>query len=82
MSLVEEKLPNNEKVFKIVNDRNEVLGASKDPFIALDKAFVMRSQYEILPQYWGHRLPLRVLRENRDKIGRITEKDVLEKALS
>ena len=82
MSLVEEKLPNGEKIFKIVNEDNMVLGASKEPIIALDNAFVMRGKYELAPEYWGHRLPLRALVESQEKIGRITEKDVLDKALS
>ena len=75
MSLVEEKLPNGEKIFKIVNEDNKVLGSHKEPIIALDNAFVMRYKYELAPEYWGNKMPLRVLVENQEKIGRITEKD-------
>ena len=82
MSLVEEKLPNGEKIFKIVNEDNKVLGSHKEPIIALDNAFVMRYKYELAPEYWGDKMPLRVLVENQDKIGRITEQDVLAKALN
>lgn len=82
MSLVEEKLPNGEKIFKIVNEDNKVLGSHKEPIIALDNAFVMRYKYELAPEYWGDKMPLRVLVENQDKIGRISEQDVLAKALN
>ena len=81
MLLVEEKLPNGEKMFKIVNENNKVLGSHKEPIIALDNAFVMRYKYELAPKYWGDKLPLRVLVESQEKIGRITEQDVLAKAL-
>ena len=81
MSLVEEKLPNGEKMFKIVNEDKKVLGSHKEPIVALDNAFVMRSIYELAPKYWGDKLPLRALVENQEKIGRITEQDVLAKAL-
>ena len=82
MSLVEENLPNGEKIFKIVNEDNKVLGSHKEPIIALDNAFVMRYKCELAPEYWGEKMPLRVLVENQDKIGRITEQDVLAKALN
>ena len=82
MSLVEEKLSNGEKIFKIVDEDNKVLGSHKEPIIALDNAFVMRYKYELAPEYWGDKMPLRVLVENQDKIGRITEQDVLAKALN
>ena len=81
MSLVEEKLPNGEKIFKIVNEDNKVLASNKEPIIALDNAFIMRYKYELAPEYWGDKLPLRALVENQEKIGRITEQDVLAKAL-
>ena len=41
----------------------------------------MRYKYELAPEYWGDKLPLRVLVESQEKIGRITEQDVLSKAL-
>ena len=82
LSLAEEKLSNGTKAFKVLNENNEILGLAKTPVAALDNAFVMRGKVELAPMYWGHKLPNRVIEENMQKFGEISEKDVLAKALS
>ena len=52
------------------------------PIKALENAFVMKGKNELAPMYWGHKTPNRVIEENMQKIGEISEKDVLAKALS
>ena len=82
MSLVEEKLPNGGKAYKIMNENNEVLGKGARPMAALDDAFVLGGKQELAPKYWGDKLPDRVLAEKSQKLGEITEQDVLAKALN
>ena len=82
LSLAEEKLPNGKKAFKVLNENNEILGLAENPITALENAFVMKGKNELAPMYWGHKSPNRVIEENMQKIGEISEKDVLAKALS
>ena len=74
MLLVEEKLPNGESIFKIMNETKEVLGENKTPITTLENVFVLRSRYELAPQYWGNKLPLRIIDEIEQKNGNITKK--------
>ncbi len=79
--LAEEKLSNGEKIFKIMNETKEVIGENKTPITALESAFVLRGRYELAPQYWGNKLPIRLINEIEQKNGDITKNDVLSKAL-
>ena len=80
--LVEEKFSNGEKTFKIMNEAKEVLGENKTPITALESAFILRGRNELAPQYWGNKLPIRLIDEIEQKNGNITKNDVLSKALN
>jgi len=82
VSLLEEKVQGSNTIFKIINDNNEVLGTGARPIIALDNAFVIRTRFELAPEYWGDKLPVRLLMGNAKKLGEITPQDILSKALN
>lgn len=77
-----EKFANGKKIFKIINENNEILGSANSPIAALENAFVMRGKFELAPVYWGHKLPDRIINERVQKLGEITEQDVISKVLN
>ena len=81
LSLLEETLPSGRKLFKIVNEKKQVLGEGPIPILALDNAFVHRTIPSINPKQTEHKiLPIALYKTERS-IGSITEQDILSKAL-
>lgn len=81
LGLIEEKLSNGKKFFKIVNDKNEIISLGQNPMMALDSAFVFRSSFNLAPEHWGNKIPNNVIHERQELLGEITEQEILAKAL-
>lgn len=82
LKLIQEVFTDGRKLFKIHNEKSEILGMGETPMRAMEDSFVLRQKYELAPKFWGDKIPERVVREKISQNPPITEEDVFAKALN